>query len=189
MTVNTSIQVVGVKEALKEIHKVNPALRKEITREYRKIVQPAIDTIIGKIPTLAPLSGMEQPWSPKRRGKSGKQITIQPWNKGEFGKSIVAKINTRKAYPKFMGNEVSAAFRIVTNYGWGLAADMGGKRSQGSTEQGRIMLAVLRSRFGDASRFMWPGWFQAFPEVEQNMRKLCERIMREVHRRIVWVGA
>jgi hypothetical protein len=187
MTVNTSIQVVGVKAALKEINKINPALRREITKEYKQIVKPAIDVIAGKIPSMAPLSGMAQPWSPSRPTKSGKRVEIQPWNKGEFGKSIVAKINTRKAYPKFMGNEVSAAFRIVTNYGWGLAADMGGRRSSGNTEQGRIMLAVLRSRFGDASRFMWPGWFQAFPMVEQNMRRLCERIMREVRQRIVWV--
>ena len=189
MTVQTSLQVVGVKNALKEINKINPALRRQITKDFKQIVKPAIDKMGQSVPSLAPVSGMSQPWSPRRRTKSAKQVTIQAWNKGEFGSSLKAKINTRKAYPRVLGNEVSAAFRITTDYGWALAADMAGRRGNGNTEQGRVLIAALRSRYGDASRFLWPSWFQAYPEVEDNMKRLVERIMREVRQRIVWVGS
>lgn len=186
MTVQTSVQVIGVKNALKEINKINPALRRDITRRYKQIVKPAIDEISRSVPSDAPLRGMEQPWTP-RRASGRSQVTIQGWNKGEFGKSIVAKINTRRAMPRFMGNEVSAAFRIIVRYGWALAADMGGRRSSGNTPQGRAMITALRQKYGDASRFIWPSWFQAFPQVENEMRRLVEDIMRQVRQRVQWV--
>ena len=186
MTVQTSVQVVGVKEALKEINRINPALRREITKRYKEIVKPAIREIAGAPPDEAPISGMQYPWQPRRSARR-KQVIIQPWNKGEWGKSIIAQINTRRAYPRFMGNEVSAAFRIVVKHGWGLAADMGGRKGMPATSQGRQMIAALRGRYGDASRFIWPAWFQAFPEVENNMKRLVEDIMRQVNRRVMWV--
>ena len=41
--VSAKIEVVGLKEALKTLNKIDKSLRREITKDYKKIVQPVID--------------------------------------------------------------------------------------------------------------------------------------------------
>ena len=57
-TVTSNIEVVGLKEALKTLNKIDKSLRREITKDYKKIVQPVIDDAKNLVPTKAPLSGM-----------------------------------------------------------------------------------------------------------------------------------
>jgi hypothetical protein len=182
MTVNTSIQVVGVQSALKELHKVNPGLRKEITRDFKNIVKPVIGEAQQRVPTFAPLSGMARSWSTR----SGWQIF--PYNAGELRKSIVAKISTRRPRPSTLGNEVTAAFRIVFKSPAAMSVDMAGRRGGARTAQGAAMVSGLEKKFGQASRFLWPAFERKRGEVEGEMLKLIERVMREVNQKLQRVG-
>ena len=42
MTVNTSIEMTGLKEAIRSLNKIEPGLRKEFTAQATRIAQPAI---------------------------------------------------------------------------------------------------------------------------------------------------
>jgi hypothetical protein len=182
MTVNTSIQVVGVQAALKELNKISPALRRQVTKDFKQIVKPVIGDAQQNVPGSAPLSGMARSWS----SRSGWQIF--PYNAGELRKSIVAKINTRKPRPTTMGNEVTAAFRIIFKAPAAMAVDMGGRRGGARTAQGAAMVSGLEKRFGQASRFLWPAFERKRGEVDREMLALVERVMAEVSRRLVTVS-
>ena len=53
-----SIEVRGLKEALRDLQKLEPELRKEINKEIRSAVKPLVDNINDRIPGGPPLSGM-----------------------------------------------------------------------------------------------------------------------------------
>jgi hypothetical protein len=57
----TSVEVFGVKAALKELSALDKDLRKEINAEAKTIAKPAVDGIKGAYPTQS-LSGMSKPW-------------------------------------------------------------------------------------------------------------------------------
>ncbi len=85
MSATVAVDYYGLKEALRELQKVSPALRKEISKEMLGIVRETmIPAIQDSIPSTAPLSGM------KHRKRTG-------WLKGNQQKGVVAKIDTRKA--------------------------------------------------------------------------------------------
>ena len=58
MSVGIKVQVYGIKEALKEINKVNPKLRREFTKRYKEIVKPVLQEAKGAFPDSPPLSRM-----------------------------------------------------------------------------------------------------------------------------------
>ena len=52
-----SIEVTGLKETLRDLNKLDPALRREIGKDIRNVVKPVADTINSRLPGGAPLSG------------------------------------------------------------------------------------------------------------------------------------
>jgi hypothetical protein len=68
MTTNTSIEVVGLKEAIRSLNKVEPGLRKEFVAQATVIAQPAIQEVQRGY-TKVPLSGMARKWE-----QNGKKI-------------------------------------------------------------------------------------------------------------------
>ncbi|MGA1505566.1 MAG: hypothetical protein ACO37V_03215, partial [Ilumatobacteraceae bacterium] len=51
-------QVVGLKETLRDLNKLDKELSKEIRKDIRKTVRPLVDAINASVPAGAPLSGM-----------------------------------------------------------------------------------------------------------------------------------
>jgi len=70
MSANVGIEVLGLKEALKELNRIDPKLRRQITRDFKQIVKPVITKAEALLPSGAPLSGMARSW----KGKSGADI-------------------------------------------------------------------------------------------------------------------
>jgi len=68
MTTNTTIEVVGLKEAIRSLNKVEPGLRKEFVAQATAIAQPAIQEVQRGY-TKVPLSGMARQWQ-----QNGKKI-------------------------------------------------------------------------------------------------------------------
>lgn len=178
MTVETKITVVGVRDALRELNKINPALRRQITRDFKEIVKPVIGEAQASLPTDAPLSGMAYSW----RTKSGWQIF--PYNAGELRRSVVAKINTRRPRPSVIGNEIVGAFRIMFQAPAAQSIDMAGRRGTVKTARGAAMVRGLEAKFGGASRFMWPSYERRQGEVQGEMLRLVERIMQSVNQSV-----
>ena len=160
--VNTTIEIAGLKDALKTLNKIDKTLRTQITRDYRSIVN-------SLIPTGVPLSGMARNWTTK----SGFQML--PWQPGHKQK-IAAKINTR-AIREYAGRTTNVGtFSIVYQSATGTMFDM--------SSQGRLG-AALTARYGSRSRVMWKAWQQNESTVNAEMEQLVKRVMDLTNRELM----
>ena len=58
MAVGAKIEVYGVKDALKELNKIDPTLRKQITKDAKDVAKPVVTDAQSKYPPTI-LSGMK----------------------------------------------------------------------------------------------------------------------------------
>jgi hypothetical protein len=193
VAVDTTVGVVGLKDALKTLNKVAPTLRRQITKDYQKIVEPMLVQARSMTPTIGPVSGMDRTgW----RTRSGVEVLPQAgWNGVKAQKAFKAKISTRRV-KEFRGTmENVGTFRLVWT-GWANTVfDMAGRKSAGSSDvfsrmgsHGRMvgavggprLLAMLQGRYGGASRLVYPAYEREKTAVDNEMQQLVERVMREV---------
>jgi hypothetical protein len=176
MPVDTQLEVYGIKNALKELNKIDKSLRREITKDYKQIVKSVIDDAKSVIPSDAPLSGLNRKW----KTKSGHEIIGEGgWKQSVAQKLLVAKISTRRV-KEFKGNTVNVGtFRLVWSGIANQTYDIAGRKS--SNALGR----ALANRWGSASRVMWPSYEKNKSQVDDEMLRLCERVMNEVNRNLV----
>lgn len=164
--VSTKIEVVGLKDALKTLNKIDKSLRREITKDYKKIVQPVIDDANKLVPSSAPLSGMERNW----KTRSGFQML--PWIPG-YKQKIAAKINTR-AIKEYGGNK--------TNVGTFVIQWKGATGTMFDTSMAGRLGRALTARYGSSSRVMWKAYEQRQDDVMSEMEQLVKRVMDEANR-------
>lgn len=169
MAVSTGITVVGAKETLRELSKIEPELRKEIIKDFKQVVAPVVEEAKRAVPSNAPLSGFMRSW------KGGK---VFPWDGSAVLKSIAAKVDTRKR-----GNAL-AVLKVQLKSAAGTVADISGKRG-GSTAAGAQMIRNLEQRYGKASRFMWPSYERRAKDIERGVRGLVDQVAEATSRRLV----
>ena len=167
MIATNSIQVYGVKSALKELNKINPKLRREYTKRYKDIVKPILQQAKIDFPKQPPLSGMGRP-----------HTRLGAWDGGLVAKGVVAKIDTRKARP---GTETVGAFFIVQKTGWGSIYDIAGRNNPGLP----FVQNLMSKGHGPASRVMWPAYLQNANEIQLKVFELVGDVMNDVNRNLV----
>ncbi len=164
--VSAKIEVVGLKDALKTLNKIDKSLRREITKDYKRIVKPVIDDANALVPTGVPLSGMSRNW----KTRSGFQML--PWVPS-MKQKIAAKINTR-AVKEYQGNTTNVGtFSIQWKGATGTMFDMSMAGSLGR---------ALTARYGNRSRVMWKAYEQRQSDVMSEMEQLVKRVMDEANR-------
>ena len=164
--VSTNIEVVGLKDALKTLNKIDKSLRREITKDYKKIVQPVIDDANNLVPSNAPLSGMARNWSTRSGFK------MLPWIPG-FKQKIAAKINTRNIR-EYGGH--------TTNVGTFMIQWQGATGTMFDTSMSGRLGRQLTARYGRSSRVMWKAYEQRQDDVMSEMEQLVKRVMDEANR-------
>lgn len=169
MSVDVSIPIYGVKEAIKELKEIDPALRRQLSKDYSKIVKPVIDEIKNTLPKSAPLSGMSRQWVTK----SGYQML--PFQDG-YAQKVSARINTKniREYGGFKSNVGTFVIKYVGALG--VVLDM--------ASNGRLG-AALTARLGNRSRYVYPAWERNQDSVNAAMADLVEQVMSQVNRNIV----
>ena len=189
MPVDISVGVVGLKESLKQLNKISPTLRRQITKDYVQIMQPVVDTVQKIIPTIPPVSGMSKGW----KTSSGlEMLPASGWNGNKAQKLLKPKINTRKV-KEFRGNvENVGTFGLVLKGYVNTVVDMAGRQSSGNrdvfsrvgshgrrvgTVGGPLLIAMLQSRYGGASRAVWAGYERSKTELDHEMEQLVQRVM------------
>ena len=90
MPVSTTITVVGLKETINALNKVEPQLVKDFKASANKIAQPAISAAQNKY-TQVPLSGMARAWTSKKSGRKIKGFSVANAVKG-----VQTKFDTRR---------------------------------------------------------------------------------------------
>ena len=163
MPVDSTVTVVGIKEAMRDLQKMEPELAKQIKKDFKEVVKPIVDDARSKIVQL-PLSGFARNW------KSGK---IFPWSQNAVSKSIIARFSNRKR-----GNSL-AVFSVTMKSPAGTIFDMAGR---GGVNR---LAAALDTLYGRASRLMWPTYERHADEVNKNLERLTEQIVDETNRRLV----
>ena len=167
MTASAGIEVYGVKNAVKELRKIDPEYRKQFNRDAKNVVAPAVEDAKSRYPQQF-LSGMKFTWAPKGRIKF-------PYDQQKAQRGVGFKVDTSK---KNQGTVV-----IIQKDPAAAIIDMAGKRG-GSGNRGTNFVSQL-ARFGAPSRIMWPAYERNAPEIEQNMVELIEQVMETVNRNMV----
>jgi hypothetical protein len=88
MTVNTTISVVGVKETVNALKKIDPQLQKDFRAQANEIAQPAINAA-KDVYTQVPLSGMAYKWNSR-----GRQLF--PFSVAKAKSGVKLRIDTRR---------------------------------------------------------------------------------------------
>lgn len=185
MTVKSSIEVVGIKDALRELNAIDKRLRRRITTEFKQIMQPAIEDARRLIPARAPMSGWERNWEPQKGRRPYKteqtDSDILPWFGNDERKNLVAFVSGKA--PKVTGTYTKnlATFGMRWKGRDAVLFDMTGDYR---TPQGARMLRTLSSRYGAPSRVMWRAYQQAEPGIQAQVRDLVNRVMEYTNRKI-----
>jgi hypothetical protein len=88
MTVNTTIQVAGVKETINALKKIDPQLQKDFRTQANQIAQPAINAA-KDVYTQVPLCGMQYKWASR-----GRQVF--PFTVAKAKSGVRLRIDTRR---------------------------------------------------------------------------------------------
>lgn len=190
MTIQADIKVIGIKQALKDLNKINPKLRRQITKDYAKIVKPVTDAAVQAVPDIAPISGWESGWT----FASGYNVVpAAGWNGIKAQRLIKPKISTRRV-KTFRGNlENLGTFRVVWTGMANTVYDIAGRKSRGTVRErsrmgshgrkvgtvgGPTMIAVLRGRYGGASRTIWDSYEKNKDKVSDEMQDLVDNLLK-----------
>ena len=168
MIVSAKIEVYGVKDALKELNKIDPALRKQITKDAKAVAKPVVTDAQSKYPPTI-LSGMKYNWTQKGKQKF-------PYDQGRARKGVTVKVDTGK---KNVGTIV-----IIQKDPAAAIIDMAGKKG-GTSAQSDRFISALTMMFGMPSRVMWPAYDSNADAVNENMVELVEQVMSAVGRKMV----
>lgn len=172
----TSLEVIGVKEALRKLNSIDKSARLQLTKDYKQIVDPIIQEARGLTPSNAPLSGMAYQW----KGRGAKQSKpIFPYNAGKSDRAIKPFVSNKK--PRQFGGFVSnlATFGVRWNSSDAIVVEMSG-RGKVPTAKGQQMVRDLSQRYGEPGRFLWRAYLKHEAQVITDVTKLINELMRKV---------
>ena len=158
----STTEVRGLKDALKVLKKLEPDLRKQVGKDYTKIVAGVVKDAKALVPKQPPLSGMARNW------KTPSGFVMTPWIP-RHRQNIKGVLNAR-AIKEFKGQTVNVGtffVRYLSPLG-GDTFDMGEKGSLG---------ANLTARYGRSSRVIWKSWEKNKDDVNKQMDDLVKRVM------------
>lgn len=189
-----SIEVVGLKENLRLLQRINPSLSKEIRRQFRALAKPAVDEIEKAKPKRGSF-----PEGFQHSGRTGANAV----------KKVKINFNTRRARNRNLAQgaqyETLGTIRIQSADAATAIADMAGKVGNVQTSgrsrayarrpnghalngQGGYMIRKL-NQLGRPSRFMWPGAERGLNETENEFVQLARRVEQEINRELMKIGS
>ncbi len=174
MTASASFEVVGLKESLKIINSMDKSLRREITKEYKALMDPVIKDAMELVPTDAPLSGMSRVWITK----SGNEVL--PWSNVRARRTIKAFTSGKKVRDTGFGFKQNlAVFGMKWTGAEAQVFDMAGKAKPNSP-----LAKALTEEYGSPSRVMWKAYETNRYKIEDDMANLVRNVMKEANRLI-----
>ena len=168
--VSAEITVVGLKEALSSLNKIDKKARRAITTDFKSIVDSVISDAQNAVPLGAPISGFERSWTTK----SGAHLL--PW--GMVQDQVVAGVSGKK--PKEFGGFVKnlAVFYLRFVGPTAVLLDMSGK-GKVPTKQGTNMVRGLSSKMRPPSRILWPAYERHEGDVVSKVQGLIDKVMQQ----------
>lgn len=176
-TVNTELSIVGAKEALRELNKMDRVARRQVTKDYAMIVETVITEARALTPSEPPLSGMKYTWKPQGRRR------VFPYNGARADQRIVPFVSGKK--PRKFGAYTSnlTTFGIRWTEPSSSVIEMSGK-GKVPTARGQQMVRALNQRYGTPGRFLWKAYESHKEDVERRVGLLMKDVMRQIQRKI-----
>lgn len=172
MSVDTRIEAIGLKDALRELNKLDKRARRAITKDFKQVAAPAVQTGIKLIPTAEQVpSGLNRSWTPKKY----KLFPYQPAEM-KFG----SKLSGKKPKESIYGTKNLATFSLVFSGHGDVVVDLAGV-GKNLSEKGKALAAALDKKMGRTpSRITWRAYDENAAEIEGNMQDLIDRVMRDL---------
>jgi hypothetical protein len=164
MPVSPSIQIVGAKEAVRSLNKLEPGLRKQFAADATRIAQPAISEAQRRYNTVGvPLSGMTRNWASNGR-------KIFPYNVAKASRGVKIKLQGDRRVTSVILIEQRDAATAV----WESA--------------GRKTTNALGDALGfikpNTSRVLGPSVFSRRDEISGEMEKAILEVTRRVEKEL-----
>ena len=175
--IETQLEMVGVKEALRALNSIDKKARRQVTKDYGQIVSTVVQEARASTPTEPPLSGMQYSWKARR------VAPIFPWNDAKSDRAIKPFVSGKK--PRKYNAYVSdlASFGIKWTAADALAIEMSGSCPV-PTEKCKEMVRALNARYGTPGRFLWKAYERHAETVLAETEKLIRKVMKQVEKEI-----
>jgi hypothetical protein len=164
MTVDLGMEFSGLKDALKELNDIDKKLRRQITKDFKSIVQPVVTKAQTDLPTGAPLSGMARSW----KTKSG--ADIMSWQDAQVKRNIKAFTNARKVRQSSGGNLQNVG---VFGVRWA-----GPQATIFDMARHGLLAQNLTARYGSPSRIIYKSYEMMKNDVDKQIKELVNRVMK-----------
>lgn len=191
-----SIQVVGLKENLRILAKMNPALRRQITRDFKDLAKPGVEEI-EKLRPKAP----DLPRGFQHNGRTGSGTVKKPTVDVNTGRARKRNITRGADFETLATIRIRTAKRDVATAIADMAGRAGNIAYSGRSRaypgrptghalngQGAKLIAKLNQDYGAASRFMWPGADKGLSAMDREFRALAARVEDELNRELGKIG-
>ena len=158
--VSTTIEIVGVKQAINDLRKIDPQLQKDFKADATAIAQPAINA--GKaVYTQVPLSGMKYKWTQRDR-------KLFPFTTAKAVSGVRMRFDTRRnAVGVILIEQKDPAAAIFETAGRANANKLG--NALGFVGAGR-------------TRLLGPAIYKARRGIEAEMEKMILKTIRTVQK-------
>ena len=156
--IEARIEVFGLGQALKDLNKIDKVLRRDITKDYKRVTAGVVSDIQSAIPLNYPLSGWQRQWN--LRG----QYQVFPWPTDH---SVKAYINTKAPKEVFGGKVNLSTFAVK----W-----LGAAASFFDFSESNRMGAALTAKYGAPSRVVWKQYEANKSELEVEMARIVDRV-------------
>ena len=156
--IEARIEVFGLGQALKDLNKIDKVLRRDITKDYKRVTAGLVSDIQSAIPLNYPLSGWQRQWN--LRG----QYEVFPWPTNH---SVKAYINTKAPKEVFGGKVNLSTFAVK----W-----LGAAASFFDFSSSNQMGAALTAKYGLPSRVVWKQYEANKSELEVEMARIVDRV-------------
>lgn len=167
MSANIGIEVLGLKEALKELNRIDPKLRRQITKDFKQIAQPIVKGAQASLPSGPPLSGMARSW----KGKSGTEL--MSWMDDRVSKNLKAFTSGKKVRDSFTGYRQNLG---VFGVRWaGPQATIFDMAAEGALSRN------LTAKFGQPSRVIYRAYNAGYEDVNRQMTELVNKVMQQTN--------
>lgn len=154
--------MVGVKDTIKGLSKIDKSVRRQFTKDATRVVSPIIDEATTQYPDQA-LSGMARRW--KHNGRE-----LFPYDRSRAIRGLKVKVDTSR--------RSASVIKLVQNNPAAVIFETAGKAS------GNRLGDSLTKKFRPASRLLWPIAERRLPDVQNEMETLVLEAMRQVQQEI-----
>jgi hypothetical protein len=171
MSASASIQIVGVKEAINGLRKIDPQLQKDFKAEATAIAQPAIDAAKAAY-TQVQLANMKYRWNDRGR-------KVFPFTVSSAQAGVKMRFDTRRnAVGVILIEQKNAAAAVFEGAGRKTTNRLGKSLDYVSSERGFAMAMPGRTRL------IGPAVYKAKRGIEREMEKMILLTIKQVQKEL-----